>query len=122
MEQVPHNPYHAMTENYAKVAEYIAAAAREVAGEFDDEDLQTQVNNQIAESDGLSPNVAALVLLDKKHPGTAERIMNLAEELQSKDNAREMAEQSKRTRRQIGCSLLRGIGSILDISGRSYRR
>jgi len=97
--------------NWKAVGDYIFIAMQEVATELGGDELSERIALESISDDAL-PNPAALKTLEMLSPGSADRVITRAGEVQKQDHERELAELRKPSLRKYGRALLNGAASI----------
>lgn len=104
-----------MQRDWQAVGGYLAAAMREIAADLGGEEFATQITD-LAISDDVLPNPAALKMLEDSFPGSAERVLIRSSEIQRETHQQELAALRKPNLRRNGRVILEGFAS-LNISG-----
>jgi hypothetical protein len=78
---------HQLQESWSRVGGYLRQAIRESAESIDDRDLTVQIEEYLP--DDTFPEAAALILLEKAHPGIADHIITRTAEIQKETEERE---------------------------------
>jgi hypothetical protein len=102
---------HSVRADWEAVGGYLTAAMQDVATDLGGEEFAGHIAN-LAASDEVLPNPAALEMLEASFPGSAEQVLARSSEIQHETHRRELAAIQKPRVRKYGRAILEGFASL----------